>query len=546
MAYADGAVVGGSLLVPGIDATARTNWEAIAAVGVGNLKNFAGYALALGYDELEARLAVFDHREQSDGAVFDAHLDGEAAAHFAVVDLERTDLGFALGDGDVAGTVVAHEHQVVFEVHGVVLGEGAARAEQIHDLHGQRVFNLVLAGHGNVAGGEQRGAENDGTHGVFVGGDARPLVVVGHEAKLVAGDKGIKSAGCARGTAHLRRRAIGRNAESDMEFRGAAGKIVLADLGAERAQLVHFEQFHMSAEGDGDEGHVGHDVQHAAVVVTHEAEARGCEGGTDTRRRQPLLNLSPGGFIIEDARDLVKGNLRANEEVGNLGNRTGGTRGEPFAGHGGAVFEPVEGFVIDGGFGLQVEGDDRHAGTLDQRKDGVRECVSGDVEKEHVDVFASALVASITGTCRRVHQPQVDDFDAGTREPRSDLLYIALQALFEPGKLAPISIEADAAQAYAQWSIVAHRDSNPFCGAYQLTTVTANGARTILPSAGLTILAGPSPVCPSTVRAAALSASGSSTETGRLRLLASRSLRPRGVRNACAATSLLLLEVSTS
>jgi hypothetical protein len=61
MAYADGTVVCGALLVPGIDETARTNWEAIAAVGVANLEDFAGYALALGYDELEARLAVFDH-----------------------------------------------------------------------------------------------------------------------------------------------------------------------------------------------------------------------------------------------------------------------------------------------------------------------------------------------------------------------------------------------------------------------------------------------------------------------------------------------------
>ena len=203
------------------------------------------------------------------------------------------------------------------------------------------------------------------------------IVVVGHEAKLVAGDKGIQSDGCARGTAQLRGRAIGLHVESDMEFRCAAGKIVLTDLGTERAQLIHFEQLHMSAEGDGDEGYVGHDVQHAAVVVAHEAESRGCKGGTDARRRQPLLNLSPGGFIIEDAGDLVKGNLRAHEEVGNLGNRTGGTMGEPLAGHGGAVFEVVEGSVIDRSFRLQVEHNNRHGGTLDQRKDGVRECVSG-------------------------------------------------------------------------------------------------------------------------------------------------------------------------
>src|ERR1035441_6330524 len=107
MAYADGTVVCGALPGPGTAEAANPEREPVTAVGVANFENFAGYALALGYDELEARLAVFDHREQSDGAVFDAHLDGEAATPLAVVDLERADLGFALGDGDVAGTVVA-------------------------------------------------------------------------------------------------------------------------------------------------------------------------------------------------------------------------------------------------------------------------------------------------------------------------------------------------------------------------------------------------------------------------------------------------------
>ena len=74
-------------------------------------------------------LAVFDDGEQRDRAVAHGHLDGEPAADFAVIDVERADLGLALGDGDVAGAVVAHEDDVVVEVHGVVLGEGAAGAE---------------------------------------------------------------------------------------------------------------------------------------------------------------------------------------------------------------------------------------------------------------------------------------------------------------------------------------------------------------------------------------------------------------------------------
>jgi hypothetical protein len=174
---------------------------------------------------------------------------------------------------------VAHEHEVVVEVHGVVLGERAARAEQIHDLHGHGVFYLVLAGHGNVTRGEQRGAQ----------------------------------------------------------------------------------------------GHVGHDVQHAAVVVAHQSQARRRKRRTDTRRCQPLLDLLPGEGFIEDAGDLVEVNLRTLEQVGDLRNRTGRTMSEPLAGHGGAIFQAVEGPVIDGGFGLQVEHDDRHAGALNERQHGVRD-----------------------------------------------------------------------------------------------------------------------------------------------------------------------------
>ena len=102
------------------------------------------------------------------------HLDGEAAAHFAVVDLERPDFDLALRDGHVARAVVAHEDDVVLEIDGVVLGEGAAGAERIHDLHGLRVLDFAFAGDGNSARGEQPGAQDDGADGVFIGGISGP------------------------------------------------------------------------------------------------------------------------------------------------------------------------------------------------------------------------------------------------------------------------------------------------------------------------------------------------------------------------------------
>ena len=66
---------------------------------------------------------LFDNREEGDGAIFDAHFDGESAADLAMVDLERPHFGFALGDGDVARTIVAHEDQIFVEVDSVVLGK---------------------------------------------------------------------------------------------------------------------------------------------------------------------------------------------------------------------------------------------------------------------------------------------------------------------------------------------------------------------------------------------------------------------------------------
>ncbi len=59
-----------------------------------------------------------------------------------------------LGDCRVAGAVVAQEHDVVVEIHGVELGEAAAAAEEVHDFHGDDVFDLAFARHGDAVHGE--------------------------------------------------------------------------------------------------------------------------------------------------------------------------------------------------------------------------------------------------------------------------------------------------------------------------------------------------------------------------------------------------------
>jgi len=118
VADADGAMVGGGLCVPLGEEVAGTDGEAEAAVGVADLEDGAGFDFALRDEEFEALVLALNDGEQGDGALLDAHLDGEASAHLAVEDFEGTDFRQAFGDGGMAGAVVSHKDDVVGEVDG--------------------------------------------------------------------------------------------------------------------------------------------------------------------------------------------------------------------------------------------------------------------------------------------------------------------------------------------------------------------------------------------------------------------------------------------
>src|ERR1017187_8067689 len=104
----------------------------------------------------------------------------------------------------------------------------------------------------------------------------------------------------------------------------------------------------------------------------------------------------------------MKWNAGSHEHVGDFGDRTGGTVGKPVSGHGGSVLESVECFVVDGCFRLKIQHNDGDICALHQRQDCVRESVGCDVEKQHVDVFAAALMASFERTRGRIHQAKID------------------------------------------------------------------------------------------------------------------------------------------
>src|SRR5205085_5530950 len=117
--------------------------------------------------------------KQGDGTVLNGHLNGEPAADLAVIHIQRANLGLALGNGDVAWSVVAHEDHIVVEIAGVILCERTPDSEAIHYLHGLSVLDLVFTGHRYASCCSQTGSQNDGADGVFVLGITYTFIVVG-------------------------------------------------------------------------------------------------------------------------------------------------------------------------------------------------------------------------------------------------------------------------------------------------------------------------------------------------------------------------------
>ena len=66
VAHTHSAVVRRTLGVPCLDEAARAERESVSAVGVANFENRPSLGFALGGDQLEARLRIFDNREQRD------------------------------------------------------------------------------------------------------------------------------------------------------------------------------------------------------------------------------------------------------------------------------------------------------------------------------------------------------------------------------------------------------------------------------------------------------------------------------------------------
>src|ERR1035437_6421379 len=144
----------------------------------------------------------------------------------------------------------------------------------------------------------------------------------------------------------------------------------------------------------------------------------------------------------------MKRNPGSHQNIGNLRNRARRAVREPVAGHGVSILDLVKGLIIDGRFGFHVQYDHWHTGALDKRQHGIRKGIGGDVQKQYVDVLASALMAGFARALWRIDQAKVDQLDARPHESRSYLLHTAFQPGLEPHKLAPVGIETYTAESY--------------------------------------------------------------------------------------------------
>ncbi len=122
----------------------------------------------------------------------------------------------------------------------------------------------------------------------------------------------------------------------------------------------------------------------------------------------------------------------------------------------GAVGQFVEGRVVNGGGGLEIEDDDGHARPLHHRQDGGGEGVSGDVKENQVHVRLAETVAGFEGLGRGVNQAEIDDFHAGAAQMLVHLLEITFQARLQAFELRPIGVQTNAEQSDASLVIHTH------------------------------------------------------------------------------------------
>ena len=145
----------------------------------------------------------------------------------------------------------------------------------------------------------------------------------------------------------------------------------------------------------------------------------------------PVIDFLPGRVArLESAGDLVEADPGAVEGVGYLRDRAGTAVGEPFAGHLGPVAYFVEGLVVHGSHGLEIEDDDRNFSPLDHGQDGGTQRIGGDVEEDDVHVRSPHGMTGLHGFFRGIDEAEVADLNTGTGDLVGHLAEVAFQSWF--------------------------------------------------------------------------------------------------------------------
>src|SRR5437016_546692 len=243
MADADRAMMRWAFGVPGIHECSRSHRKTVAAVGVTNLENRAGLGNGVGDQQFKFSVSRLNNCKQCYGTMLNGHLNGEPAAHLAVIHTQRANLGLALGNRDVAWSVVAHEDHIVVEIAGVILRERTPDSEAIHNLHGLSVLNLVFSGYRYAPRCEQTSAKDDGAHGLFVLGVPHAFIVVSQGPQLVNLDQMIQRNRSACGAFQFDRRTVRLNIECFQKTLNATADLLAGDLSAQIREFVDLQHF---------------------------------------------------------------------------------------------------------------------------------------------------------------------------------------------------------------------------------------------------------------------------------------------------------------
>src|SRR5205814_2363749 len=89
-------------------------------------------------------------------------------------------------------------------------------------------------------------------------------------------------------------------------------------------------------------------------------------------------------------------------------------------------------------------------GSLHKRQNGVRQCVSGDVDDQKVYIRATTGMARVPSALWTVDQSHELYFHCRIFEAQSDLANVALKALLQAIELRPVSFQSNTAQCDAQ------------------------------------------------------------------------------------------------